>query len=140
MMSGIKGKNTNPELVIRKALFAKGFRYRLHDNKLPGKPDLVFPKYNAVIFVHGCFWHAHDCRLFKWPSTNEDFWRTKISRNTEVDEQNRSSLRDKGWRVLEVWECALKGSKKLEFDNLIDLVTVWLQSESTQFSTIAGGK
>lgn len=140
MMSGIRGKNTKPEIVIRKALFAKGFRYRLHDKKLPGKPDLVFQKYNAVIFVHGCFWHAHDCHLFKWPSSNEDFWKTKINRNREVDELNRSNLLIMDWRILEVWECALKGKTKLEFNHLIDLVTTWLQSEVTQVTTISGGE
>jgi DNA mismatch endonuclease (patch repair protein) len=140
MMSGIKGKNTRPELVIRKALFARGFRYRLHDKNLPGKPDLVFPKYKAVIMIHGCFWHGHDCHLFKWPSSNTEFWRTKINRNQEVDERNRSKLLDKGWRVLEIWECALKGSKKLEFDILMELVTDWFQSDVTQITTISGGE
>jgi DNA mismatch endonuclease (patch repair protein) len=138
MMSGIKGKNTKPELVIRKALFAKGFRYRLHDKRLQGKPDLVFPKYKAVIFVHGCFWHGHDCHLFKWPTSNTEFWRTKINRNKEVDTRNRSGLLDDGWRVLEVWECALKGSKKLEFEHLLNLITSWLQSGTTRFSVISG--
>lgn len=140
MMSGIKGKDTKPELVIRKALFAKGFRYRLHDKKLPGKPDLVFPKFNAVIFVHGCFWHAHDCHLFKWPSTNEAFWREKINRNKSIDKQNCSKLVNKGWRVLEIWECALKGKKKLEFSPLIDFISVWIQSDVDQITTISGGK
>lgn len=78
MMSGIQGKNTKPELTIRKGLHALGFRYRLHGKTLPGKPDLVFPKYKAVIFIHGCFWHAHHCHLFKWPSTRVDFWQEKI--------------------------------------------------------------
>ena len=85
MMAGIKGKNTKPEMLIRKALFAKGLRYRLHDKNLPGKPDLVFPKYKAVIFVQGCFWHGHDCHLFKWPTSNKEYWRNKINRNREVD-------------------------------------------------------
>ena len=81
MMSGIRGKNTRPELLIRKGLHARGFRFRLHDKRLPGKPDLVLPKYSAVIFVHGCFWHGHDCHLFKWPQSRREFWRKKITRN-----------------------------------------------------------
>ena len=88
MMSGIKSKNTKPELIIRKALFKKGFRFKLHDKSLPGKPDLVLPKYDAVIFIHGCFWHQHNCHLFKWPSTRPEFWETKIHRNVEVDKRN----------------------------------------------------
>jgi len=137
-MSGIKGKNTKPELLIRKALFAKGFRYKLHDKKLPGKPDLVFPKYKAVISIQGCFWHGHNCHLFKWPTTNEDFWKTKINRNKVVDERNRTELLNGGWRILEVWECALKGSKKLDFDNLLNLIISWLKTGTTQFSVISG--
>ena len=88
MMSGIRYKDTKPEIIIRKALHAKGFRYSLHNNKLPGKPDIVLPKYNAIIFIHGCFWHQHNCHLFKWPSTRPEFWQNKISGNKERDKQN----------------------------------------------------
>jgi len=103
-MSGIKGKNTKPELIIRKALFKKGFRFKLHDKSLPGKPDLVLPQYDSVIFIHGCFWHRHDCHLFKWPSTRPEFWKTKINRNVEVDKRNYKVLKKEGWWILTIWE------------------------------------
>ena len=127
MMSGIKGKDTKPELVVRKSLFAKGFRYRLHDTRLPGKPDLVFPKYKAVIFIHGCFWHRHDCHLFKWPSTRPEFWRAKITRNTEVDKANYQSLSEMGWRILTIWECALKGKTRKPIDAVAKAAAHWLE-------------
>jgi DNA mismatch endonuclease (patch repair protein) len=99
MMAGIKGKDTKPELVIRSALHRAGFRFRLHYKNMPGRPDLVFPRYRAVVFVHGCFWHGHDCHLFRWPSTREEFWREKIGRNVARDSQQTSTLLDTGWRV-----------------------------------------
>ena len=126
-MAAIKSKNTKPELIIRKALFLKGFRYKLHDKNLPGKPDLVFPKYHAVIFIHGCFWHRHNCHLFKWPSTRPDFWKKKINRNVEVDKRNYKQLGKDGWYILTVWECALKGKNKLPFNRLIDDISNWLE-------------
>ena len=126
MMSGIKGKDTKPELLVRKGLFSKGFRYRLHDKRLPGKPDLVFPKYNAVIFVHGCFWHGHGCILFKWPRTRKTFWRDKITGNRARDEKNVSALLSDGWRVLQIWECALKGAKRKKIDVIISRAEKWL--------------
>lgn len=129
MMSGIRGKNTKPELIIRKGLFARGFRYRLHDRKLPGKPDLVFPRFKAVIFVHGCFWHGHDCHLFKWPSTRPEFWKTKINRNREVDKRNIEKLKENGWRVFVVWECALKGTKKKPLEKIIDTLEKWVRGK-----------
>ncbi|MDI6625332.1 MAG: very short patch repair endonuclease [Brevundimonas sp.] len=109
MMSGIRGKNTKPELLIRKALHARGFRYRLHCRDLPGNPDLCLPKYRAVIFVHGCFWHGHGCHLFKWPKTRPEFWREKIGRNRAVDEAAHTRLLAESWRVALIWECAIKG-------------------------------
>ena len=127
MMSGIRGKNTKPELQIRRLLFARGFRYRLHLKGLPGKPDLVLTKHRAVIFVHGCFWHRHHCHLFKWPSTRRDFWREKIDRNVERDRKNETRLHDEGWRVATVWECALKGRIRLEPDEVADQLSNWLQ-------------
>ncbi|MFQ5642324.1 MAG: very short patch repair endonuclease [Thiogranum sp.] len=130
MMSGIRGKNTRPELVIREALFAKGLRYRLHVKDLPGKPDLVFPKYKAVIFIHGCFWHHHDCHLFKWPSTRPEFWKKKIDRNVEVDKRNYAALKAEKWRILTVWECAIKGKTKLCFESVIDEIVKWLKTEN----------
>ena len=126
MMSGIQGKNTKPEVSIRKALHARGFRYRIHVNNLPGKPDLVLPKYNTVVFVHGCFWHGHTCRYFKVPQTRPDFWLEKIGKNQARDRLQESVLLDQGWRVLIVWECAVRLMKKEKSPVLIDLVADWL--------------
>ena len=112
MMSGIGSKNTRPELIIRRMLHAAGFRYRLHDRALPGKPDLVFARRKAVIFVNGCFWHGHDCHLFRWPRTREEFWRNKIGGNVVRDAAVRARLNDAGWRVADIWECTLKGRER----------------------------
>lgn len=128
MMAGIRGKNTTPEIVIRKALFARGWRYRLHDKRLPGKPDLVFPRLKAVVFVDGCFWHGHDCHLFRMPSSRVDFWTDKIDRNRQRDSEVRHRLDYLGWRHLTVWECALKGRTRLPITEVIDKVAEWLDS------------
>lgn len=127
-MAGIRGKNTQPELLVRRGLHRLGFRYRLHDKRLPGKPDLVFPKYRAVIFVHGCFWHGHDCHLFKWPTSREEFWHQKINRNRDLDKVHIEQLHTQGWRVLLVWECALKGKARLGLDDVLDRATAWIRS------------
>lgn len=129
-MAAIRGKDTKPELIVRKGLFAQGFRYRLHDPKLPGKPDLVFPRYKAVVQINGCFWHGHDCHLFKWPSTRVDWWHQKINRTREVDDRSQSELIRLGWRVLTVWECALKGRTRRDPANVVDEIAVWLQTDS----------
>jgi len=128
MMAAILGKNTKPEIAIRKALFERGFRYRLHDRKVPGTPDIVLPRYNAVIFVHGCFWHGHKCPLFKVPETRSEFWKTKIERNQRNDEANIKALLALDWRVAIVWECALKGRGKQSLTNLADSLDGWLKS------------
>ena len=128
MMSGIRGKNTKPELLIRKALHARGFRYRLHCD-LPGKPDICLPKHRAVIFVHGCFWHGHGCHLFKWPNTRPEFWRAKIGRNREVDGSVEEQLAAAGWRVATIWECAVKGKSRLNLDDVIERCADWLISD-----------
>lgn len=107
-MSRIKGKDTKPEEIVRKYLFSQGFRYRKNDPNLPGKPDVVLPKYRTVVFVNGCFWHHHDCRYFKWPSSNADFWQEKINRNVERDKANIEKLLKSGWYVITIWECELK--------------------------------
>lgn len=112
MMSGIRPKDTKPEMFIRRGLHAMGYRYRLHDRRLPGRPDLVFPGRRAVIFIHGCFWHGHDCSLFRWPGTRPDFWRAKISGNINRDARVRSELLTLGWRVLDIWECMLRGRER----------------------------
>lgn len=111
MMAGIKGKNTTPELFLRRALHAQGFRYRLGGCGLPGKPDLVFPGRRVVIFVHGCFWHRHECKYFKWPGTNTQFWRDKLEGNVSRDQRVLIRLKEKGWTVLTVWECELRESR-----------------------------
>jgi DNA mismatch endonuclease, patch repair protein len=129
MMSGIKGKDTRPEMILRQGLHKLGFRYRLHDRRLPGKPDMVFPRYRAVIFAHGCFWHGHECHLFKWPSTREEFWHEKISRNKEVDATNISRLQQLGWRIGIVWECSLKGKYRINSEEVIELCAQWLTSD-----------
>ena len=126
MMSGIRSKNTKPELLIRKGLHARGFRFRLHDKLLPGKPDLVLPKYSAVIFVHGCFWHRHDCHLFKWPKTRREFWHKKLLRNQEKDVESYASLKKDGWYILTIWECALKGRTRRPLDKVLDMAADWL--------------
>lgn len=128
MMSGIRGKDTKPETLIRKALFARGWRYRLHDKRLPGKPDLVFPRLRAVIFVDGCYWHGHHCHLFKLPSSRVDFWAEKIGRNRQRDIDVRAKLHELGWRHLTVWECALKGRTRLPMADVIGKVVAWLES------------
>lgn len=136
-MSGIRSKNTKPEIMLRKALFAKGYRFRLHSFKLFGKPDLVFPKYKAVIFIHGCFWHGHTCHLFKWPSSHSDFWKQKITRNRQKDNEVISKLLAEKWRVLIVWECACRGKTKLSVEKIIKKITGWLEKKSS-FQQIEG--
>lgn len=138
MMAGIKGKDTKSEMILRKGLHRLGFRYRLHYRNLPGKPDLVFPRYKAVLFAHGCFWHGHSCHLFKWPSSNEDFWRTKIERNMEVDMQNIIRLQEMNWRTGIVWECALKGKYKINSEEVIELCAQWLQTTDMTSIEIGG--
>lgn len=135
-MSGIRGKNTKPELLIRKALHARGFRYRLHCD-LPGKPDICLPKHRAVIFVHGCFWHGHRCHLFKWPKTRPEFWREKIERNREVDTSAEAKLAARGWRIGVIWECALKGPRRYPVAKVVDLCQAWLLSETDRLEVQA---
>ena len=111
-MSRVRSKDTKPEMIVRKALFAKGFRYRLHDKKLPGKPDIVLKKYKTVIFIHGCFWHGHiKCKYFVVPKTRTRFWLNKIYINKANDVKARKALQKEGWKVLTIWECALKSGK-----------------------------
>lgn len=107
-MSHIKGKDTSPEVRVRKYLFQKGYRYRKNVKKLQGCPDIVLPKYRAVIFVNGCFWHMHNCRKFRWPQSNEEYWHKKILRNVERDRDNIDLLKEDGWKVLTIWECELE--------------------------------
>ena len=137
MMSGIRGKDTKPEMIVRSGLHRDGYRFRLHDRNLPGCPDLVFSCCNAVIFVHGCFWHGHRCHLFKWPSTRSEWLRSKIKGNRKRDRQVLRELRGEGWRVLNIWECALKGPEKLPAGQVIQLASQWLAGKK-EFLEISG--
>ena len=108
-MSMIRSKDTKPEIIVRKFLFGNGFRYKLHDKMLPGKPDLVFPKYKTVIFIHGCFWHGHEgCKYFVIPKTRRKWWLEKINRNKQLDTENFRKLKKLGWKILTVFECKLR--------------------------------
>lgn len=107
-MSRIRSTNTKPEILVRKYLFAQGFRFRKNDKRLPGCPDIVLPKYKTVIFVNGCFWHKHECARFVWPASNTDYWYAKIMKNVERDAENYQRLEADGWKVAVVWECQLK--------------------------------
>ena len=138
MMRNIKGKNTTPELIIRRGLHARGFRFRLHVSDVPGKPDLVLPRHRVVIFIHGCFWHSHGCPLFKMPTTRPEFWRKKLSRNKARDLKVRSAVKDAGWRQLIIWECATKGKGRIETDTLLSGVAHWINGLETE-GEITGG-
>lgn len=139
MMAGIRGRDTKPELMIRRALHARGFRYRLDVRELPGRPDILLPRHRAAIFVHGCFWHGHDCALFRWPRTREEFWRRKIEGNRVRDAGVEAQLRAAGWRVATVWECAMKGRQKRPFIEIVDQLAGWIY-EGDQKINIEGLK
>jgi len=113
IMSKISGTETKPEILIRKYLFSKGFRFRKNDKRLPGRPDVVLPKYKTVIFIHGCFWHGHHCKAGKLPETNKEFWENKINSNMERDKKNQHKLEKLGWKIITVWQCKLKNKKVL---------------------------
>lgn len=123
-MSRIRNKNTKPEEIVRKYLFAQGFRYRKNDARLPGTPDIVLPKYKTVIFVNGCFWHGHTgCRYFVWPKNNAVFWKEKITGNIQRDTQNHRLLMEQGWRIIDIWECELKKNVSAQtLDNLVQML------------------
>lgn len=129
MMAGIRGKNTKPEIDIRSQLHRLGFRFRIHGNKLPGKPDIVLKKYTTVVFVHGCFWHRHQCHLFKWPKTRPEFWRIKINGNVENNMRALKALPEMGWRVCIVWECSIKGSKKQSIEEVAATISNWFKGD-----------
>jgi DNA mismatch endonuclease (patch repair protein) len=130
MMSGIRGKNTKPEVAIRKAIHRLGFRYRIHSSSVPGKPDMVFPAVRAAIFVNGCFWHGHDCKFFRLPSTRPGFWASKIAANRARDSIVRIELEKSGWRHLTIWECAIRGQKKEATAKVAGRAAKWLRSRS----------
>ncbi len=131
-MAGIRGRDTKPELILRKGLHAAGFRYRLHARELPGRPDMVFPRHRAVLFAHGCFWHGHDCHLFRLPSSRQEFWQAKIERNREVDARSEATLAEAGWRLGIVWECALKGRTRWPISEVIGRCASWLRNDEPE--------
>lgn len=123
IMKSVPQRGSTPEIRLRKALHRRGFRYRVNDKRLPGSPDIVFPKYHAVIFVHGCFWHRHGCKYTTTPSTRKEFWAAKFKANVERDKRNEEKLIELGWRVLVIWECEIK---KLFDNGLIERVERFL--------------
>lgn len=137
-MSRIRGRDTQPELVLRRGLHRRGLRYRLHVKDLPGTPDLVFPRTKAVILFNGCFWHLHNCPRFKWPETRQDFWRAKIERNRERDTAALQHLKEAGWRVQVVWECALRGPGRRSIEEVFDLCEAFVRRGHGHFSEVAG--
>lgn len=137
MMAGIRGKDTRPELVLRHALHARGLRYQLHRKGIQGRPDLVFPRFRAVLFVHGCFWHRHSgCRFTTTPSTRPEFWQAKFVANVVRDSAVRATLIEAGWRMATVWECALRKQEQVEATT--DRLDAWLHSEVAEIEI--GGK
>ena len=143
MMSGIRSINTIPEKRIRSLLHRRGFRFRIHDKTLPGKPDIVLQKYHAVIFVNGCFWHGHNCSLFKLPATRREFWRNKIDKNRLNDKRSAIALQLAGWRIATVWECSMKGTLCLDDIYLADELSSWLHGDDKNLEISekkAGGK
>ena len=138
MMAGIGSRNTKPELDLRRALHARGLRYRLHNRKLPGTPDLVFRRFEAVCFVHGCFWHRHaGCRFATNPATREGFWQAKFDANVDRDQRNRSELLEADWRVAVVWECALRKGGEVGTASELEH---WLRGNSREFETSRGAE
>jgi len=134
VMSKIRSKNTKPEMALRKALFARGFRYRVNDTKLPGKPDIVLPKYKTVIFLHGCFWHRHEgCKYAYTPKTNTEFWVEKITSNKERDKLNLQKLTALGWNVITVWECEIRHEHKHDITPLINRIIAELLVHSPDY-------
>lgn len=137
-MSRIRGKDTKPEMLIRRGLHARGLRYRLHDRSLPGRPDLVFPKHHTAVFIHGCFWHAHGCALSKLPATRQDFWQAKLAANAARDRKAVDTLQAEGWRVLVIWECALRGPGRLGVAPVVDQCDQFIRSSISGLLEIGG--
>lgn len=138
-MSGIKGRDTKIELVIRRALHSRGLRYRLHTRALPGRPDMAFAGRRAVVLVNGCFWHGHDCPLFRLPGSNGAFWRAKIDANRARDERTLASLQHLGWRTSVVWECALRGQPQSAVTGVADRLEQWLKNGTGNLDLRGGG-
>lgn len=136
-MSRVRGRDTKPEMIIRRGLHARGLRYRLHDKTLPGRPDLVFSKCRVAVFIHGCFWHAHGCALSKLPATRQDFWRTKLEANAARDREAVSALQANGWRVLVIWECALRGPGRADVETVLERAAAFTRADGPPFLDIA---
>jgi DNA mismatch endonuclease (patch repair protein) len=139
-MSRIRGRDTKPEMLVRRGLHARGLRYRLHDRKLPGRPDLVFAKYHTAVFIHGCFWHAHGCALSKLPATRQDFWKQKLEGNAARDGKAISALQTDGWNVLVVWECALRGPDRLNTGAALDGAASYIRQNPGSLSMEIAGE
>jgi len=125
IMRSIKSRDTKPELLVRKSLHRAGFRYRVNQREIVGRPDIVLPKFNAIILVNGCFWHAHSCHIFRLPK--DAAWRKKLDRNRERDAENLRNYAESGWKVLRIWECALQGKTKLPFHEVHAMTSNWIQ-------------
>jgi len=134
IMASIKGKDTKPEMVIRRTLHSLGFRYKLHVKDLPGCPDLVLPKYKAVIMVNGCFWHGHGCHISNRPKSRSEYWEQKIAKNKARDERSNIKLYELGWRVATIWECAIIGKRNYSKDEIARLLSAWLQNSPQEFA------
>ena len=145
VMSRIRSKDTKPEMLLRRGLHGRGLRYRLHGAGIPGKPDMVFSKCRTVLFVHGCFWHGHGCSLFRWPRTRAAFWKTKINRNIERDREVRIALKTAAWRVIVVWECALRGKHRRALPDVLSTVEAFIRhgrettAEIAEFESMSHG-
>lgn len=131
MMSGIKSRNTAPELMVRRGLHAHGFRYRLHVKELPGSPDIVLPKWRTALFVNGCFWHGHPCHLFRLPATRQEWWRAKIETNIKRDARITETLSSRSWKILTVWECAIRGRTARGIEETVSLIDQFVRSNAT---------
>tara|TARA_Y100001938_G_C7948906_1_gene358232 strand:+ start:185 stop:658 length:474 start_codon:yes stop_codon:yes gene_type:complete len=138
-MRAIRGVNTKPELIVRKLLHNSGYRFRITPNNLPSKPDIYLPKHKACVLVNGCFWHGHNCHLFKWPKTNPQFWQSKISDTIQRDNKNIRLLREYGLKTLIVWECALKGKLRLPQPVAIQLIERWIHHSQQDYELDSHG-
>jgi|GEM_PF-241836 DNA mismatch endonuclease (patch repair protein) len=139
MMAAIRSSGTCPEVAVRKALFARGLRYRVNDPRLPGRPDASFARYRAVVMVHGCFWHVHDCGAHQLPRTNPDFWAAKFAMNRARDARNVADLASRGWRVAVVWECAIDGRASLGIDAVADRLASWVRDDAPGATGVGTG-
>ena len=126
IMASIPGKNTRPELIVRKSLHHKGFRYRIHEKRLPGTPDLSLPKYKVAIQINGCFWHGHSCPSFRPPQHRREYWQSKIEMNKTRDRKNNKTLLNMGWRLMVIWECAIQGPRRIDLDILMSIIENWI--------------